>query len=41
MNQWEKQFAQCVNASAKLGDMEKELILMSQLNVMVSMKSAL
>lgn len=40
MNQWEKQFAQCVNASAKLGDMEKELILMSQLDVMVSMDSA-
>ena len=40
MNQWEKQYANCVNASAKLGDMEKELILMSQLDVMVSMDSA-
>ena len=33
-------FQQCVNASTILGDLKKELILMSHLDVMISMDSA-
>ncbi len=37
---WEEKYACCTNASDKLGSIEKELILMSHLDLMVSMDSA-
>lgn len=40
LNEWEQRYKQCINASAVLGDMGKELILMSHLDVMLSMDSA-
>ena len=40
MNDWSERFDHCVNASARLGGIAGELILMSHLDVMVSMDSA-
>ena len=40
LNEWETKYACCTNASAKLGSIEKELILMSHLDLMISMDSA-
>ena len=39
-NRWTAEYPCCVNASATLGSLHQELILMSHLNVMVSMDSA-
>ena len=36
---WEQQFPQCMNASRQLNGMREELLLMSRLNVMLSMDS--
>lgn len=38
--EWESKYSCCTNASAKLGGIEKELILMSHLDLMISMDSA-
>lgn len=40
LDKWCAQFPQCTNASAALHGLEEELVLMSHLNVMVSMDSA-
>lgn len=40
MNEWEKKYNQCTNASAQTAGLLTELILMSHLNVMLSMDSA-
>ena len=40
LHEWETKYACCTNASAKLGSIEKELILMSHLDLMISMDSA-
>lgn len=40
MDGWEKEFGQCTNASARTSGLLQELILMSHLNVMLSMDSA-
>lgn len=40
LNEWSSRFERCVNASAELGGIGSELILMSHLDVMVSMDSA-
>jgi ADP-heptose:LPS heptosyltransferase len=40
MNDWCTKYSQCVNASEKLAGLEQELILMSHLDVMISMDSA-
>lgn len=40
LNEWSARFEKCVNASAQLGGIGSELILMSRLDVMVSMDSA-
>ena len=36
---WARKYSNCLNASAVLGSLKKELILMSHLNVMISMDS--
>ena len=38
-DEWENSFPQCVNASKQLGGLRQEMILMSHLDVMVSMDS--
>ena len=40
LNEWSMRFSRCVNASAQLGGIGSELILMSHLDVMISMDSA-
>lgn len=40
LNDWENKYRQVVNASAQLGGLSQELILMSHLSVMISMDSA-
>lgn len=40
MNAWEGKYRQCINASARTGGLRAELVLMSHLNVMLSMDSA-
>lgn len=40
LNEWSAKFERCVNASALLGGIGSELILMSHLDVMISMDSA-
>lgn len=40
LDEWASRYPQCVNASAVLGGLSQELILMSHLDVMVSMDSA-
>ena len=40
LNEWSARFNRCVNASAQLGGIASELILMSHLDVMISMDSA-
>lgn len=40
LNEWSARFDRCVNASAALGGIGSELILMSHLDVMISMDSA-
>ena len=40
LNEWTEKFPNCHNASALLGGLSNELILMSQLDVMLSMDSA-
>ncbi len=40
LNEWSVKFDRCVNASAQLGGIGSELILMSHLDVMISMDSA-
>ena len=40
LDQWARQFPQCYNASAILDGLQQELLLMSQLDVMLSMDSA-
>lgn len=40
LNQWVSEFPSCINASAVLKGLSKELVLMSNLDVMVSMDSA-
>ena len=40
LNEWSAKFDRCVNASAGLGGIGSELILMSHLDVMISMDSA-
>lgn len=40
LNEWSSGFDRCVNASAQLGGIGSELILMSHLDVMISMDSA-
>lgn len=40
LNEWSAKFDRCVNASALLGGIGSELILMSHLDVMISMDSA-
>lgn len=40
LNEWTTRFSRCVNASARLGGIGSELILMSHLDAMVSMDSA-
>ena len=40
LNEWSMRFERCVNASAQLGGIGSELVLMSHLDVMVSMDSA-
>ena len=39
-NRWTATYQQCINASALLGSLQQELILMSHLNVMLCMDSA-
>ncbi len=39
-DEWEKTFPQCTNASKQLGGLKEEMIMMSHLDVMVSMDSA-
>ena len=40
LNEWSMKFDRCVNATAQLGGIGSELILMSRLDVMISMDSA-
>lgn len=40
MNSWAEKYPQVTNASFELASLEKEMILMSHLNVMISMDSA-
>ena len=40
INEWCSKYARCVNASEKLGGLNNELLLMRELNVMLSMDSA-
>lgn len=40
LNKWQLKYPRCVNASEQLGDISKELILMSHLDLMISMDSA-
>ena len=40
LNEWESKYPCCINASAILNNLEKELILMSHLDLMISMDSA-
>lgn len=40
LDQWVKDIPQCTNASAQLGGLQQELVLMSHLDVMLSMDSA-
>ena len=40
LDEWSAKFDRCVNASAQLGGIGSELILMSHLDVMISMDSA-
>ncbi len=40
LDDWESRLPGCVNASAKLGTIKKELVLMSRLDLMISMDSA-
>ena len=40
LNQWSEKYNNCINASALLKNLRKELILMSHLNVMITMDSA-
>ncbi len=40
MNEWSRKYKNCTNASDALGSLYKELVLMSHLDVMVSMDSA-